>query len=263
MATAVAGAAHQLVQARVLAQVVAAAKVMAVAVAVAADSVEALAPRTQVSRAKTLATDNRQSSHAQRMHRASAMHEYRESTRSSSAKTHVARALTHAQTCTTTLTNASLPAMCLQAFHHLACLPEAVAGVAAVAIAVVAGILVAAVCVQVAVATGVILVEGLGVDSSSGSPLAEIVRETTLGASSMCDAPSLLIAFSDQWEIRREAADSALTAKAKQQHIVLIVLIWKWNYILPGNQVAIPGKNHSSNTITHISRKNGRVTLAM
>jgi hypothetical protein len=27
-------------------------------------------------------------------------------------------------------------------------------------------------------------------------------------------------------EIRREAADSAVTVKAKQQHIVLI---WKWN----------------------------------
>ena len=34
-------------------------------------------------------------------------------------------------------------------------------------------------------------------------------------------------------------------------------------YIFPGNQVAIPGKNHSSNTITHISRKNGSATLEM
>lgn len=164
MATAVAGAAHQLVEAMVLAQVVAAAKVTAVVVA---DSAEALAPRTQVSRAKTLAMGNRQSSHVLLTHRASAMHRHRESMQSSSAKTHVARALTHAQTSATTLTNANLPATSLQAFLHLACLPEAAAGVAAAVIAVagVAGISVVAVHVQAAVAAGAILVAGSGADS--------------------------------------------------------------------------------------------------
>ena len=34
-------------------------------------------------------------------------------------------------------------------------------------------------------------------------------------------------------------------------------------YILLGSQVAICGKNQSSNTITHISKKNGKVTFAI
>ena len=172
MATAVAGVAHRLVEATVLVQVGAAVTVTVVTVVVAvvvADSAEDLAPRTQVSRAKTLATCNRQSSHALLTHRASVMYRHHESMESSSVRTHVARALTHAQTSATTLTNASLPAMSLQAFLHLACLPEAAAGVAAAAIAVVgvAGTSVAAVHVQVAVAAGVILVAGSGVNSIS------------------------------------------------------------------------------------------------
>ena len=172
MATAVAGVAHRLVEATVLVQVGAAVTVTVVTVVVAvvvADSAEALALRTQVSRVKTLAMDNRQSSHALLTHRASAMHRHRESMESNSVRIHVARALTHAQTSATTLTNASLPAMSLQAFLHLACLPEAAAEVAAAAIAVVgaAGISVAAVHVQVAVAAGVILVAGSGVNSIS------------------------------------------------------------------------------------------------
>ena len=176
VATAVAGVAHRLVEATVLVQVGAAVTVTVVTVVtvvtavvavVVADSAEDLAPRTQVSRAKTLATGNRQFSHALLMHRASVMHRHRESTESNSARTHVARALTLAQTSATPLTNASLPAMSLQAFLHLACLPAAAAGVAVAAIAVVgvAGTSVAAVRVQVAVAAGVILVAGSGVDS--------------------------------------------------------------------------------------------------
>lgn len=165
VATVVAGVAHQRVEAMVLAQVVATAKVTVVVVV--ADSAEALAPRTQVSRARTLATGNRQCSHARRTHRASVMPKHRESMQSNSAKTHVARALTPAQTSATTLTNASLPAMSRQAFRHLACLPGAAAGVVVVVIAVVgvAETSVVAVHVPAAVAAGAILVVGLGVDS--------------------------------------------------------------------------------------------------
>jgi hypothetical protein len=137
-----------------------------VTVVVAVDSAEALAPPIQVSRAKTLAMGNRQSSHVLLTHHASAMHRHHESTQSNSARTHVARALTPAQTSATTLTNASLPAMSLQAFRHLDCLPEAVGVVgAAIAVVGVAGISVAAARAQVALAAGVILAAGSGVDS--------------------------------------------------------------------------------------------------
>ena len=136
--------------------------VMALATVVV-DLAEAPAPRTQVSRARTPVTDSLQASRAQLTHCANVMHNHHESMVNSSARTHAAHALIHAQTSATTLTNASLPAMCPPAFHHLACLPA----VAAVAAAVIVAVMVAvhAQAVVAAVVTGVILAAALGANS--------------------------------------------------------------------------------------------------
>lgn len=62
------------------------------ATAAVADLAEAPAPRTRVSRARTLATDSPQVSHDKPMHRVSAMRKHRESTVNNSAKTRAVRA---------------------------------------------------------------------------------------------------------------------------------------------------------------------------
>lgn len=217
----VAEVAHPLLVATVQVRAVATVTIM-VAVMVA-DLAEVPAHRTQVSRARTPATgnhsDNLQASHAQPMHRVSAMRSHRASTANNSARTRAARALTHVQTNATTLMSASPPAMCLQAFHHPACLPEAAVAVDVAVTVTGETSVVAAVRAQAVVEAGAVLA-GSGVDSTG--------------------------------------VNRKVNPAHPNQGMTLFV-----PYIFPGNQVAMPGKNQSSNTITHISRKNGSVTLAM
>ena len=74
------------------------------------------------------------------------------------------------------------------------------------------------------------------------------------------NATAAAYSISKSFLSRREAADSA---PARQGEATTTGMVWGWNYILLGSQVAICGKNQSSSTITHIRKKKGRVTRAM
>jgi hypothetical protein len=113
-------------------QAMAAVTVVAVeATAAVADLAEDPAPRTRVSHARTPVTDSPQASHGRPMHRASAMHRRRESTVNNSARTHAARAWTHAPSHATILTTASLAATCRQVSLHQASLQAVTAAASA------------------------------------------------------------------------------------------------------------------------------------